>query len=134
MSAERLEVHPTRLELLRLRRRKALAEGIADILQKDLETLIVALIEHRQRAHALRTRLYENLNNAYSLFIETEMVIGTMKVREISLSASPIESSVKVSTAPGVLGIPFPSFHYVKEENTVLEPRFNLIETPIQLD
>jgi V/A-type H+-transporting ATPase subunit D len=134
MSAERLEVHPTRLELLRLRRRKALAEGIADILQKDLETLILALIEHRQRAHALRTRLYENLNNAYSLFIETEMIIGTMKVREISLSASPIEFSVEVSTAPGVLGIPFPSFHYIKEENTVLKPRFNLIETPIQLD
>ena len=134
MSTERLEVHPTRLELLRLRRRKTLAEGIADILQKDLETLIMALIKHRQKAHALRTQLYENLNNAYSLFIETEMIIGTMKVREISLSASPIEFSVEVSTEPGVLGIPFPSFHYVKEENTVLKPRFNLIETPIQLD
>jgi len=134
MSAERLEVHPTRLELLRLRRRKALAEGIADILQKDLETLIVALIEHRQRAHTLRNRLYENLNNAYSLFIETEMIIGTMKVREISLSASPIESSVEVSTAPGVLGIPFPSFRYVKKEDTILKPHFNLTETPIQLD
>jgi len=134
MSTERLEVHPTRLELLRLKRRKALAEGIADILQKDLETLIVALIEHRQRAHALRNRLYEELNNAYSLFIETEMIIGTMKIREISLSASPIKSSVEVSTASGVLGIPFPFFQYLKEESAVLKPRFNLIETPAQLD
>jgi V/A-type H+-transporting ATPase subunit D len=134
MSAERLDVHPTRLELLRLRRRKALAEGIADILQKDLETLIVALIEHRQRAHALRTQLYEILNTAYSLFIETEMTIGTMKVREISLSASPTEFGIELSTTPGVLGIPFPSLHFIEEENRSLKPRFNLLETPIQLE
>jgi len=132
--AEKLEVHPTRLELLRLRRRKALAEGIADILQKDLETLIVALIEHRQRAHALRTQLYEILNTAYSLFIETEMMIGTMKVREISLSASPIEFGIEVSTTPGVLGIQFPSLQFIEEENRALKPRFNLLETPIQLE
>ena len=134
MSAEKLEMHPTRLELLRLRRRKALAEGIADILQKDLETLIVALIEHRQRAHALRTQLYEILNTAYSLFIETEMMIGTMKVREISLSASPIEFGIEVSTTPGVLGIQFPSLQFIEEENRALKPRFNLSETPIQLE
>src|SRR4030066_2231569 len=135
MPTEKLEVHPTRLELLRLRRRKALAGGIADILQKDLETLIVAPIEHRQRAHALRTQLYEILNTAYSLFIETEMMIGTMKVREISisLSASPIEFGIEVSTTPGVLGIQFPSLQFIEEENRALKPRFNLSETPIQL-
>ncbi|GAG98088.1 unnamed protein product, partial [marine sediment metagenome] len=33
MSANRLEVHPTRQELLVLKRRKTLADGIADILQ-----------------------------------------------------------------------------------------------------
>lgn len=134
MSAERLEVHPTRLELLRLRRRKTLAEGITDILQKDLETLIVALIEHKQRANALRTQLYENLNNAYSLFIETEMIIGTMKVREISLSASPIEFDIEVGTTAGVLGIQFPSFQLIEEENRTLKRRFNPLETPIQLE
>ena len=134
MSAEKLEVHPTRLELLRLRRRKALAEGIADILQKDLETLIVALVEHRQRAHALRTQLYEIFNCAYLLFTEAEMIVGPMKVREISLSAPPIEFAVEVSTTPSVLGIQFPSLQFTKEENRALKPRFNLLETPIQLE
>ncbi|MFW9832054.1 MAG: hypothetical protein ACFFD8_09800, partial [Candidatus Thorarchaeota archaeon] len=78
MVIEKLDVHPTRLELLRLKKRKALAEGIADILQKDLETLIIALIEHAQRAKAIRTSLLENLAGAYSLFIESEMLSGTM--------------------------------------------------------
>ena len=134
MSVEKLDVHPTRLELLRLRRRKALAEGIADILQKDLETLIVALVEYRQRAHALRAQLNEILNYAYSLFNDAEMLIGSMKVREISLSASPIEFGVEIGTTPGVLGIQFPSFQCTKEENGALKPRFNLLETPVQLE
>ena len=134
MSAERLEVHPTRLELLRLRRRKGLAEGIADILQKDLETLIVALIEHRQKAHAMRTQLYEKVNTAYSSFIDAEMLIGSMKTRELSLSGAPLEFGINVSTTPGVLGIPFLSFQVVGGENKVLSPRFSLSSTPIQVE
>ena len=133
MSAEKLEVHPTRLELLRLRRRKALAEGIADILQKDLETLIVALIEHRQRARALQTQLNEKLTCAYSRFVEAEMIIGSLKVREISLSTAPLQFSIEAGTALGVLGIELPSLKFM-EEKGVVKPRFNLSETPVQLE
>ena len=50
-----MDVHPTRQELLRLKRRKSLAEGIADMLQKDLETLIITLIEFRKKAHIARS-------------------------------------------------------------------------------
>jgi len=134
MSVEKLEVHPTRLELLRLKRRKALAEGIADILQKDLETLIVALVEYRQRAHGLRSQLYEILNNAYLLFFEAEMLIGSMKVTEMSQSSSRLKFGVEIDTTSGVLGIQLPSFRLAKEENGAPKPRFNLLETPVQLE
>ena len=134
MSAERLEVHPTRLELLRLKRRKVLAEGIADILQKDLETLIVALIEHRKKAQAMRTQLYEKVNTAYTSFVDAEMLVGPLKTRELSLSGSPIEFGINKSTAPGVLGIPFPSLEIVGGDNKAGSPRFNPSSTPIQLD
>ena len=134
MAAEKFDVHPTRLELLRLKRRKVLAEGIADILQKDLETLIVALIEHAQRGHAIRTSLWESLSVVYSMFIESEMLIGTMKVSEISLSAEPVDFDVEVNTTAGVLGIEFPSFQLAKKEVETTKPRFNLSDTPIQLD
>src|SRR3990172_10536011 len=134
MSAEKLEVHPTRLELLALRHRKGLAEGIADILQKDLETLIVALIEHRQKAQALRTQLYEILNIAYSLFTEAEMVSGALKVREMSLSTPPLDYGVEVNTTTGVLGIQFPSFQCIQKESMTMKPRFNPSDTPIQLE
>ena len=38
MSTELAGIHPTRLELVRLRRRRVLADGIIDILNKDLDT------------------------------------------------------------------------------------------------
>jgi len=55
VSAQRIEVPPTRLELIAMKRRKTLAEGIADILQKDLEVLIISLVEHRERASVKAT-------------------------------------------------------------------------------
>ena len=134
MATEKLDVHPTRLELLRLKRRKTLAEGIADILQKDLETLILALIEHAQRVHDIRTRLQESLRVAYSMFIESEMLIGTMRVSEIALSAEPVDFDVEVNTTAGVLGIEFPTFQLAKKETETKKPRFNLSDTPIQLE
>lgn len=134
MADEKLDVHPTRLELLRLKRRKALAEGIADILQKDLETLIVALIEHAQRVHSIRTSLKESLSAAYSLLIESEMLSGTKKVSEIALSVEPLDFDVEVNTTAGVLGIDFPDFQLAKKEADTTKPRFNLSDTPIQLE
>ncbi len=136
MSSEKLEARPNRLELLKLKQRKALAEGIADILQKDLEALISTLIEYRRRENLLRSQLYEKIHEAYSLFIESEMIMGVMKTKEILLSAPPISFDIKVNTTPGVLGSQFPIFNLVlKEKNSLkLEPRFSLLETPIQLE
>ena len=134
MVIEKLDVHPTRLELLRLKKRKALAEGIADILQKDLETLIIALIEHAQRAKAIRTSLLEKLTEAYSLFIESEMLSGIMKISNIALSIDPSDFEVEVKKRGGVLGIDFPAFQLAKKEIDERKTRFNLSDTPIQLE
>ncbi len=96
--------------------------------------MIVALIEYRQKANALRTRLFEKVKLAYSSFLEAEMLIGGMKIRELSLSGLSIGSRFEVNTTPGVLGIPFPSFQVIEEEKKVPAPRFNVSETPIQLE
>ena len=133
MSAERLEVHPTRLELLALKRRKTLAEGIADILQKDLEVLIISLVKYRERASILRTQLYYVLAMSYRYFIEAEMVIGSLKVKELALTTAPIDFNVEIKTATGVLGIQFPSLDLIKHKESELKPRLSLIDAPIQL-
>jgi V/A-type H+-transporting ATPase subunit D len=134
MSAEKMEVHPTRLELLRLKRRKALAEGIADILQKDLETLIIALVEFRQKANAFRSQMHEKINEAYSSFIEAEMIIGSINIKELSGIAPSINFGVDVGTTKGVLGLPFSVFSLTRENRGFTKPRFNILETPVQLE
>jgi len=134
MSAERLEVHPTRLELLALKRRKTLAEGIADILQKDLEVLIFSLVEYRERATVLRTQLYDILTKSYSQFIEAEMVSGSLKVKELALTTTPIDFNVETGMATGVLGIQFPSLRLIKQEQKDHKTRLSLTDAPMQLE
>jgi vacuolar-type H+-ATPase subunit D/Vma8 len=119
MSVERLEVHPTRQELLRLKRRKTLADGIADILQKDLEVLIISVVEYRERASILKMQLYEILLKSYSQFIEAEMIIGNLKVKELSLTTTPKDVNIKLGKTTGVLGIEFPTIKLVKPKQTI---------------
>jgi V/A-type H+-transporting ATPase subunit D len=134
VSAERLDVHPTRLELLALKRRKTLAEAIADILQKDLEILIISLVEYRERASILQKKLYDVLARSYNQFIEAEMVSGSLKVKELTLTTTPINLNVETSTATGVLGIQFPSLKLLKQEIIEHKPRLSLLDAPIQLE
>lgn len=134
MSAERLEVHPTRLEMLALKRRKTLAEGIADILQKDLEVLIISLVKYRERASILRTQLYDVLLRSYSQFIEAEMVSGSLKVKELAVTTTPKDFKVETSSSTGVLGIQFPSLKLIKQEVSEHKPRLSLFDAPIQLE
>jgi len=134
VSAERIEVPPTRLELIAMKRRKKLAEGITDILQKDLEVLIISLVEHRERASALRTQLYNVLTRAYSKFIEAEMVSGSSKVKELSQTTTPIEFNVELSKTTGVLGIQFPFLKLIKQTGNEHKPRLSLFDAPIQLE
>ncbi|GAH42604.1 unnamed protein product, partial [marine sediment metagenome] len=121
-------------ELLTLKRRKILAEGIADILQKDLEVLIISLVKYREKASILRAQLYDVLKKSYNKFIEAEMVSGNLKVKELALTTTPIDFNVETSTATGVLGIQFPSLKLVKQEREAYKPRVSLFDAPIQLE
>lgn len=133
MSVELASIHPTRLELLRLRRRKAMAEGIVDILKKDLDALALKLFELVQKIPPLRNRINETLKEAYSLFIEAEMISGSKRIEETSLVAQQIDFKISEVKEKGILGILFPIFQF-SEGTQILGPRFNLMDTPANLD
>jgi H(+)-transporting ATP synthase subunit D len=120
--------------MLALKRRKTLAEGIADILQKDLEVLIISLVKYRERASILRTQLYDVLLRSYSQFIEAEMVSGSLKVKELAVTTTPKDFKVETSSSTGVLGIQFPSLKLIKQEVSEHKPRLSLFDAPIQLE
>lgn len=120
--------------MLALKRRKTLAEGIADILQKDLEVLIISLVKYRERASILRTQLYDVLLRSYSQFIEAEMVRGNLKVKELAVTTTPKDFKVETSSSTGVLGIQFPSLKLINQEISEHKPRLSLFDAPIQLE
>ena len=70
MSIELASVHPTRLELLRLRRRKSMAEGIVDILKKDLDALTLKLFELVKQIPPLRDKMYKTLEKATNFLLK----------------------------------------------------------------
>jgi len=134
LSVELAGIHPTRIELVRLRRRKALAEGIVDILKKDLDALTASLFELAQEIPPLRGQIREVLRGGYELFVEAEMIAGSRKIEEISLVAKPIEFNIQVDLRGGVLGIQLPTFQLVEGETDDGELRYSLLDTPAKLD
>lgn len=134
MSGELVSVHPTRLELMRLKRRRTLAAGIVDILEKDLETLMTTLFEILKEIQFFRSQIRGTLDEAYRLFIETEMVISSRKIEEVSLVTRPIDFVLNVGERNGVLGILFATFQLTKEKNVTQTPRFSILDTSVRLD
>jgi len=133
MSVELANIHPTRLELLRLRRRKSMAEGIVDILKKDLDALILNLFELVKKIPPLRNKMYKTLKEAYNLFIEAEMISGSKRIEETSLVTQPIDFKISEGNTKGVLGILLPTFQ-LNEGTRITGPRFNPLDTPANLD
>jgi len=133
MSVELANIHPTRLELLRLKHRKSMAEGIVDILKKELDALTLNLFEFVKKIPLLRDKMYTTLREAYNLFIEAEMISGSKRIKETSLVAQPIDFKISEDKKKGVLGILFPTFQLV-EGTRITGPRFNPLDTPANLD
>lgn len=127
-------IHPTRLELLRLRRRRTLTQGIVDILKKDYEALVLALFELVRRIPLLRNQVREALNEAYNSFIAAQMIVGPTKTEEVSLTCDPADFDVRLGGRKGVLGLVLPMLEFAENATNDANPRFSLLDTPAKLD
>lgn len=134
MSFELAGIHPTRIELVRLRRRKALAEGIVDILKKDLDALTASLFDLAKTIPLMRSKVREALKEAYDSIVEAEMVAGINKVRETAVVAKPMDFNIQVGSRPGVLGIELPALQLTEGAISSNELRYNPLDTPARLD
>ena len=134
MSLELAGIHATRLELVRLRRRKALAEGIVDILKKDLDALTASLFGRAEAIPTLRNQVNEALKAAYELFAEAEIIAGSSKIEGIALAARPIEFEIQSGSRSDVLGIQVPTLQLTVKATEESKPRYSLLDTSAKLD
>ncbi|MEF8835343.1 MAG: V-type ATP synthase subunit D [Candidatus Thermoplasmatota archaeon] len=127
--AERLEdVKPTRMELLRIRKRKVLAENGHDLLSEKKDALINEFFKIVDRRRELREKLEEILEESFDSLIEAQMVMGSGDVESIADGAEDMDELEIESD--NIMGVKVPKF-----ETKVPEEKFyGYTETSVRLD
>ncbi|MFO7791992.1 MAG: V-type ATP synthase subunit D [Candidatus Saliniplasma sp.] len=107
--AEKLDdVKPTRMELLRIRKRKILAENGHDLLSEKKDALINEFFKVVDKRKKLRKELEDDLEISYESLIESEMLMGTNEIRSIADGAISMDG-VDIES-DNIMGVKVPSF------------------------
>ena len=123
-------IHPTRMELLALRKRRAIAERGRDLLREKLDALMIEFFENVRQISALRERSYALLQESYILFIEAQMVHGLARLEQFAIG---VEDRFDVYTKTrNVIGVTLPQVE-VKVLPIKTAP-YNMLATSAKLD
>jgi len=99
-------VHPTRMELLTLRKRRKIAERGRDLLREKLDALMMEFFQFVREINTLRAKAQDLLAEAYESFVEAQMAMGYMKLEQTSVGVDDrfsIESKTR-----NIIGVTIP--------------------------
>ncbi|MBS3782066.1 MAG: V-type ATP synthase subunit D [Candidatus Thermoplasmatota archaeon] len=127
--AERLEdVKPTRMELLRIRKRKVLAENGHDLLSEKKDALINEFFKIVDKRRELRDELEDILEKSFDRLIEAQMVMGTGDIESIADGAKKMEG-LEIDS-DNIMGVEVPKLHPEVSE----EKFYGYADTSVRLD
>ncbi len=104
--AELLNVKPTRMELLNLKRRIELARKGHKLLKDKQDALIMEFFAIYDEAIELRKKLSESMREAFKALTLTEIDIGLVGLREAAMAVKP-NSEIEIKSR-NVMGVPVP--------------------------
>jgi len=123
-------VHPTRMELLTLRKRRKIAERGRDLLREKLDALMLEFFQFVREISELRARAQELLKQAYESFIDAQMAMGYMKLEQTSVGVDD-RFSVELKSR-NIIGVTIP---YIQVDVKPLTGfPYNVYDTSAQLD
>ena len=123
-------IHPTRMELLALRKRRDIAERGRDLLREKLDALMIEFFENVRQISALRERSHALLQEAYILFIEAQMVHGLARLEQFAVG---VEDRYDLDTKTrNVIGVTLPQLQI--EVPPIKTAPYNLLATSAKLD
>ncbi len=129
MAKEILEgVTPTRMELLQIRKRKALAVKGHQLLSEKRDALVSSFFDLIKKRREKRKEMEEKLQEAYKAIILAEMVMGEEKVREKAMQfrgKREVETSSK-----NIMGVRIPKFELHEMEM----PEYSILSTCAEFD
>ena len=130
--AARLMVSPTRMELLKLRRRVTLAQKGHDLLKEKMDALVMELFEALGRIYDARSKAFDQLSKAFRSLSVCFACMGTLETKQASREVRR-ELQIEVSTR-FVMGIAVPVVEFGEIERNALERGYSLHTTSALLD
>jgi V/A-type H+-transporting ATPase subunit D len=123
-------IHPTRMELLTLRKRRRIAERGRDLLREKLDALMIEFFQFVREISTLRTKAQKLLSEAYDDFVEAQMAIGSIKLEQTAVG---IEDRFTIETKTrNVIGVTIPYIQVTLKPLTAFP--YNPYDTSIKLD
>jgi V/A-type H+-transporting ATPase subunit D len=130
---ERIEgISPTRMELLKLKRKTKLAVKGHSLLKQKRDALIMEFFAILEEAKGVRKEANEALSKAFESIILARGTLGTMTVTQASMATNdvaPLETKTK-----GIMGVKVPTLKLGETERNPTERGYGLIDTSSKLD
>lgn len=123
-------VHPTRMELLTLRKRRRIAERGRDLLREKLDALMIEFFQFVREITALRGKAQNLLGDAYDDFVGAQMAMGYTRLQQSSIGVDD-RFSIETKTR-NVIGVTIP---YIQVNVKPLSGfPYNAYDTSVKLD
>ncbi|MEF8873609.1 MAG: V-type ATP synthase subunit D [Candidatus Thermoplasmatota archaeon] len=127
--AEKLEdVKPTRMELLRIRKRRVLAENGHDLLSEKKDALINEFFKIVDQRNEVREELEEVLQESFEKLTEGQMIMGSTEIESIADGAASMEELEIRSD--NIMGVKVPEI----EPQVPEEKFYGYTDTSVKLD
>ncbi|WP_456367174.1 V-type ATP synthase subunit D [Thermococcus sp.] len=130
--AELLNVKPTRMELLNLKRRITLAKKGHKLLKDKQDALIMEFFTIYDEALQLREELNRKMMEAFEALQMAEINVGTLRLREIGLSVNP-NREIEIKTR-NVMGVSVPLIEAESFKRSVRERGYSFVSTSAKVD
>jgi V/A-type H+-transporting ATPase subunit D len=103
---EILKVKPTRMELLKLKRRIKLAQKGHKLLKEKQDALIMEFFTIYDEALSLRKELAQKMEEAFAALRLAEIDVGLLKLKEVALGVKP-NNEITIRKR-NIMGVPVP--------------------------
>jgi len=123
---------PTRMELLQLRKRAALAERGHRLLKEKRDALISEFLSIAGNVSEIREAAQQQLADAYADMLQAQAVMGVGAVREVSWNTGQnLQVSLK---SRNIMGVTVPLIESDKAERTLIRRGYGFADTSAKLD
>jgi V/A-type H+-transporting ATPase subunit D len=124
-------VHPTRMELILLQRKRLLAEKGHNLLKEKRDALIMEFFSTLEDIRKLREDVNTSLQIAFRALLEAKMVLGPAKMTELSIDV-PHSVGIDVDTK-NIMGVRVPIIKSTEETKAEGLP-YNVLDTTARMD